>query len=448
MEVCCAAQAYDDLNPKRSIASEAGRGAGRGAEGARRARQLGARGCRRRAMAPSLASLCRWPRSEPCTVAGLMTGTSCDALDVAVLRFAPAAAGGAWTLVAHGSAPLSDGSSGSELGARLATAGECSAHDAFALSFEYSAFVAEAVRGFLSKEGLLEAEVVDLVVSHGQTIGHAPAKACGWTAQIGDGNALAARLGLPVLWNLRSADVALGGQGAPLVPAADALLFARPLDGVVLLNVGGVANVTVLPPAERGTPPEAEDAGPGNCLLDHWCHQAAGVDFDEGGLMGLAGSVDEERAKALAKACQPSVQGESLDYRPPRREALIAAHVAGLSAADGCATLARVTAALAADAVRRACERAKLVGSDAPRELLVAGGGAHNAALLQRLQEEMGELCTVRALGRGNSDIPPDAREAACFAALGWLWLHGESGAVQGVTGASREAMLGSLALP
>ena len=68
--------------------------------------------------------------------------------------------------------------------------------------------------------------------------------------------------------------------------------------------------------------------------------------------------------------------------------------------------------------------------------------------LKYKLQEEMGELCTVRALGRGNSDIPPDAREAACFAALGWLWLHGESGAVQGVTGASREAMLGSLALP
>ena len=396
-------------------------------------------------MAPSLASLCRWPRSEPCTVAGLMTGTSCDALDVAVLRFAPAAAGGAWELLAHGSAPLRGGDGG--LGARLAAAGEGSARNAFELSFEYSGFVATAVRAFLAAEEL-EGQV-DLVVSHGQTIGHAPA--AGWTAQIGDGGALAARLGLPVLWNLRSADIALGGQGAPLVPAADRLLFSRRLDAVALLNIGGVANVTALPPAEHGAAPEAEDAGPGNCLLDHWCRQAAGVDFDEGGMLALAGSVDEARAAALADACRPSALGESLDYRPPRREALIAAHVDGLSAADGCATLARVTGRLAAEAVLRACGRAGLVGDAAPRELLVAGGGAHNAAMLRYLQEEMGERWTVRALGRGagaRDGIPPDAREAACFAALGWLWLHGKPGAVQEVTGASREAMLGSLALP
>lgn len=258
---------------------------------------------------------------------------------------------------------------------------------------------AEAVEAFLAAEAI-SARHVDLVGFHGQTVFHDPAKAL--TVQIGDGRALADRLSIAVVWDFRAADVAAGGQGAPLAPVFHrALAEMAGVEGpVVFLNLGGVANVTHV---GAGGELLAFDTGPGNGLLDDWMLERTGEPFDADGRLAESGTVS------------PSVLAELLEHRyfalpPPKsldRNAFSLAPLAALSDADGAATLLSFSAL----AVKAA--QAHLPAP--PRAWYASGGGRHNAALMRALAKALADAPVepLETLG-----FDGDATEAQAFAFL------------------------------
>ena len=275
-------------------------------------------------------------------------------------------------------------------------------------------------------------ETVDLVVSHGQTIFHEPPRA---TWQLGDGNVLAARLGLPVLWNLRSADVALGGQGAPLVPVPDRFFFQPDSGARWLLNIGGIANLTGL---DSQGPGWAGDVGPGNCWIDRFVAARSGgsLQLDRDGEVSQGGSIDAALLEQLRGAVAPHL-GSSLARETFSSQWLSELVPSSIVTADGARTLVQLSVELIAHALETNSLDAK--------ELFVAGGGAHNPTLMAALRTRLPqfEVRSFEHLG-----MPGDLREAACFAALGWLFLSGLNGSDATVTGAKTPQKLGSLALP
>ncbi len=236
---------------------------------------------------------------------------------------------------------------------------------------------AEAVCRLLAGAGLTPAGI-DLVGFHGQTVLHRPEKQR--SVQVGCGQRLADTLGVPVVSDFRSADVAAGGQGAPLVPLYHQALaqgVARPL---AVVNIGGVANLTWIGPQDGEPALLAFDTGPGNALLDDFVRARTGQPFDEGGALAAQGTVDGARVMAwLRRPWFLRPPPKSLD-RDDFRFALDA--VAAMSVADGAATLAAFTA--------RAIALAVLLLPEAPRRWLVCGGGRHNRRLMALLAETLG----------------------------------------------------------
>ena len=358
-------------------------------------------------------------------ILGLMSGTSCDGLDLALVRFH--ADGKTWELEAFSEMAYSQ-----SFRDRLLTATELGLPEVSALHAEIGDATAKRVQAFLADQPR-----PDLVVSHGQTLWHEPApfgELGGHTLQLGDGDRLSALLDLPVLWNLRSGDMALGGQGAPLVPVADQYLFGAHAP-LWLLNVGGIANLTGL--GSEGLL-LGMDVGPGNCLLDRWVEYRTGGEAtcDLDGRFSGGGSPDLSAVLSLVQACR-SEAGQSLARERFDLGFLQQFLPVDCSLEDGAATLVAVTTEL----IRGAIEQ-KDFGAE---RLLVAGGGAANPSLMLCLTAALPglEVSSTRSLG-----LAPSAREAVCFAALGWLYLRGQASNHPPQTGASRNLRLGSLALP
>lgn len=242
---------------------------------------------------------------------------------------------------------------------------------------------AETIEALLARPDV-DASRVTLVGFHGQTVFHAPSRRL--TVQIGDGAALAKRLGIPVVFDFRAADVAAGGQGAPLVPIFHrALVRASGLEGdVAVVNIGGVANVTRV--AADGSL-IAFDTGPGNALIDDLVHERTGEAMDRGGLLSLAGTVQSQTLAEL-------ISDPWFDLPPPKsldRNAFSRSPVARLGTADAAATLAAFTA----ESIARAIHLAGGV-----HRIIVCGGGAHNPAILQMLETaSRTQVSTGDALG-------------------------------------------------
>jgi anhydro-N-acetylmuramic acid kinase len=283
----------------------------------------------------------------------------------------------------------------------------------------------------------------DLVVSHGQTVFHwvAHGQALG-SLQLGQPAWIAAATGLPVLSDLRAADIAAGGQGAPLVPAFDALLLApEPTTPThrAALNLGGIANITVLTasgPATGGVPAGGSvvgyDTGPANALIDAACRRYFGAPYDDGGRHAAAGTVlDDLLAALLAEpyyaAPAPKSTGKEL-FAPDYLDRFLKDR--DVAPDDVVATLTELTARTVADQLRAH-------GID---EVIAGGGGLRNPVLVGRIAELSG--ATVRSIAELGVDA--DAKEAYAFALLGWLSWHGLPGALPSVTGAGRAAVLGS----
>jgi anhydro-N-acetylmuramic acid kinase len=282
-----------------------------------------------------------------------------------------------------------------------------------------------AVRKLLSQAGVTPSEIA-VIGFHGQTIAHRPA--AGWTWQIGDGAAMAAALGVPVVNDLRSADVAVGGQGAPLLPVYHRALTASLRRPVAVLNLGGVANVTWIGDGDRIV---AFDTGPANGLIDDWMEAEAGRSFDAGGAFAASGEVNQQVLAAM-------LDNPWFDLPAPKsldRSDFTTSPVRGLAAANGAATLTAFTAETVALALRLLPER--------PVRLIVAGGGRHNATLMRMLGEACGLAAEpIEALGWNG-----DATEAEGFAYMAVRSLEGLPISFPGTTGVS-EAMSGGVCHP
>ncbi|WP_433495333.1 anhydro-N-acetylmuramic acid kinase [Micromonospora sp. CA-248089] len=372
-------------------------------------------------------------------IVGLMSGTSYDGVDVVAAEFT--ADGDTLRLRPLGHRELTyPDDLRAEIGALLPPAAT-TIEAVCRLDNRLGEVFAEAAAAGVELAG----GTVDAVVSPGQTVFHwVEAGRVRGTLQLGAPARVAARVGVPVLHDLRSADVAAGGQGAPLVPAFDALLLdpasspraARGPAGTgarAALNLGGIANLTVVAP---GAPVLGYDVGPANALLDAAARRFLDRPCDVDGARAAAGRVHEGLlARLLAEpyyaAPPPKSTGKEL-FHGGYLDAALDATGEPVAADDVLATLTELTARTVADA----CDRHRVT------EVVVAGGGVRNPTLRARLAalgEGRWRLRTTDELG-----VPAQAKEAYAFALLGWLSWHGLPGAVPSVTGASRAAVLGS----
>ncbi len=359
---------------------------------------------------------------------GVMSGTSLDGIDVAVVDFQPGAAS-----IVHAQTVAYDDELRGAL--RRLCAGE-----AFGVSefFRYDAILgdtyANAVNATLASAGL-EAGRVGAIGCHGQTLWHSPDTTPAFTVQIGDPNRVAAGTGIATVADFRRKDMALGGQGAPLAPVLHRALFRHPQEDRVIANIGGIANITVLP-ADTGSAISACDTGPGNTLADAWIERHRGQRFDRDGAWARGGRVIETLLEAWLgsepyfAAAAPKTTGTeyfNLARIEPQPEP-------GLDPRDVMATLVELTArSLAAEISRLPLSRPACY---------VCGGGAQNPLLLERLAAAMPDstVHSTAALG-----VDPDYVEATAFAWLARERLAGRPIQLVDITHAERNSLLGGL---
>lgn len=350
---------------------------------------------------------------------GLISGTSADGIDAALVEFEPTP-----RIVAARTEPFA-----AELRTELLQFMEGIYHgdpidQLLRLDRLLGERFATATEGLLTTAGV-QARSVSAIGSHGQTLRHRPPHS---TLQVGDPNLISARLGLPVVADLRRMDIAVGGQGAPLVPAFHRAAFGSTTEDRAIVNIGGIANVTLL--AADGSI-HGGDVGPGNALLDAWCQTHTGAPIDDGGALAARGQVGSKLLERLRAdpffACPlPKSTGRELFNRAWLERALIP----GLDVADVQATLAELTATTIADSLRSA----------RPARVLVCGGGARNRHLMERLAHLLGPVPVASTATLG---LDPDFVEAAAFAWLARETLAGRPGNVPSATGAQRSAVLG-----
>ncbi len=372
-------------------------------------------------------------------VLGLMSGTSADGVDAVLVRLEGRSARPRWRILAGAHTPYTP-----DLRQRLVAVGQGMPLDADAwltLAEDLTEHQAVAARA-CDPDGRAE-----LVGCHGQTLWHRPpdGERRGASWQLLQGPLLAELLGRPVVFDFRSVDLALGGHGAPLVPATDAALLGRIAGWRALLNLGGIANLTLLPPPtgpDRNAPVQGWDCGPANTLLDLAVSRFSDgrLHFDADGAWARQGRIDEGRLQQWLR--EPYLQAP-----PPKstgRELFGAADLhrrlaelgAGVEPADALATLTAFSAAVVAQDLAR---------GPRPLELLVAGGGTRNGFLMEQLQRRCRGMAVRSLAGHGIAD---DQREALAFALLAWWRWRGHPGSLPSVTGARRAAVLGVLAVP
>jgi anhydro-N-acetylmuramic acid kinase len=360
---------------------------------------------------------------------GMMSGTSVDGIDIAAIE-----------IDGDDVKVLSTGHRDYEEGLRKrilqAASGEAlGAADIATLHVEIGDAYADAAEKFVPTLPAFP----DVVAMHGQTVAHLPKRA---TLQLGDASRVALRIGILTVADFRSANIAAGGEGAPLVPFADFVLFGKRAP-VALLNLGGIANLTLIPKAEADSV-TAFDTGPANMLSD-LITQRDGKRFDEGGSGAARGRVDE-RALGWAFANEyfakrpPKSTGRE-DFGQPFADEL-ARRVTrnGGTRDDALATAVALTARTVADALKRETPPAVKW-----RELIVAGGGANNPTLLKALRAAVAPL-TVRT--SDELGIPVTSREAVAFAILGAYRMRGKPNILPGATGASRAVSGGAIHQP
>jgi anhydro-N-acetylmuramic acid kinase len=381
-------------------------------------------------------------------VLGLMSGTSADGIDAVLASFEGPRDHPRWRVLHSTSTPYPE-----QLRSQLVAVGQGEPHTAAALLDLAEAVTVEQARAARSCDPAGEAE---LVGCHGQTLWHRPptpeGRGASW--QLLQGPLLAQLLHTPVVFDLRAHDLALGGHGAPLVPAADAALLPRIGGWRAVLNLGGIANLTLLPPAsgpERQTPVTGWDCGPANTLIDLAVAQFSDgrLGYDRDGAWAARGKVQNA---LIARWLQddyfhlppPKSTGRELfgqeDLRRRLQQLALAAEPgnSGLATqqADALATLTAFSAAVVAQDLERGTR---------PVELVLAGGGAHNGTLVRELRQRCRGVM-VRPLSE--LGVEPAQREALGFALLAWWHHHRHPGSLPSVTGASRSAVLGVRATP
>ena len=359
-------------------------------------------------------------------VAGIMSGTSLDGVDVAVVDVTRSKL----HLVAFASVPYPG-----PLRERILAASNAMTHTAVIsrLNFELGERYATAVQRVCRRKGV-KLRSIDLVGCHGQTIFHES----GNTLQIGEASVLAERLGLPVVSDFRTRDIAAGGQGAPLVPFVDYRLFRHRKRGRVALNIGGIANITSIPANAKPGDVIAFDTGPGNMVIDALVmeYSQGRQRFDRNGAIAAKGGVNRVLLETLLhdpyySAGPPKTAGRE-QYGEQFVERMKATR---LPLPSLIATATAFTASTIAEGIARFV-------MPAPVELIVGGGGTHNRTLMSMLAA----LLPGVAMGTtADFGIPPDAKEAMAFAILAWETFHRIPSNVPSATGARHPVILGKL---
>lgn len=387
-------------------------------------------------------------RSKEMLVMGMMSGTSADGIDAAIVRICGAPPKIVAKLVSHHH--VSFRAHVREQVLRLANGGATTTAELSRLDFVLGEEFARAAIAASNSSGT-RLEEIDLIGSHGQTVFHqgAPARLVGaWrvasTLQIGEPSVIAERTGIPTIANFRQSDIAAGGHGAPLVPFVDYLLYRDAHRGRVALNIGGIANVTVIPAGAGPGDVFAFDTGPGNMIVDALIQgiTRGRVKYDRGARTALSGRTIQELLSRMMR--EPYLR-----KRPPKtagREQFGQAYVERLiawgqkhhaSPADLVRTATVFTSLSIADAFRRL-----ILPRAAVSELIVAGGGARNPLMMAQLAASVPGIEIVQSSRWG---VPTDAKEAFAFAVLAYEAYHGRANNLPSATGARHSVIMGKL---
>ena len=375
-------------------------------------------------------------RRDSRRIVGLMTGTSADGIDAVLVEVGGSGESTRFEVLAQ-----STGEIDPEMEADLFQLflPDALVDDLCRVNVQLGNALAKAALGVIEAAGL-EPEDVDLIGSHGQTIRHLPQGEPPSTLQIGESSTIAQLTGITTVADFRPADMAVGGEGAPLVPLVDYLLFAHAKRSRLMLNIGGIANVTVLPADTELQDVTAFDLGPGNMLIDGAVTYLTGGSerYDRDGRRAAAGEPDIDWVARLIKH-------EFVQREPPKstgREEFGMEFLAGLmsemelSPDDRVATLTAFTAAAIGYGIQT-------FAASHQEEVWVSGGGVHNVCLMELLEKALpqSQVRSIDELG-----VPADAKEALCFAILANETIMGSQGNVPGATGARQPAILGKIA--
>jgi len=374
----------------------------------------------------------------PILAVGAMSGTSLDGITAALVRIdEPDLDAFRVAVLGHCTVAYDAGQQG-----RIAAAiREGGPRELALLHADLGAWTAEAVLELLRQADLAPSQLA-FVASHGQTVWHVPRRS---SLQLGNPGVMAERLGVPIIADFRSRDVAAGGEGAPLVPRADRLLFARDDGPRVLLNIGGIANFTVVPRRGVDDPLLAFDTGPGVMVIDACVRRLyPGLAFDEGGAIARAGHaldavVEEFLGHPFFAATPPKSTGREMFGEPFAGRLMARCLELSSAPADAVATAVELTARAIGAAARF------IPAALRPLDVLRSGGGAKNPALVKALERHWPG---VEHRAFDDLFFDGEAKEAVAFAFLGYLTWTGRTGNEPGATGAAGPRVLGTVTPP
>lgn len=399
------------------------------------------------AMGPAMQRLLRIAAKPDKLIVGLISGTSMDGVDAALVGVHGHGRNTQIEVKAFATIPYPVGLRAQLLDA--ARPGHGTSELLCRVNVASGEWFAHAAKELVAMAGL-SLSSIDLVGSHGQTLHHLPVAApidgvpSRGTLQIGEPSIIATRTGVITVADFRPADMAMGGQGAPLVPYVDMLLFSSKTKTRGILNIGGIANLTLLRKAGRVQEVIAFDTGPGNMVIDELTRSLVGKEFDEGGRTAAQGRLHESLLEELLRhpyflKLPPKSTGREEFGKEYSEQILAQARVHGLKREDIIATATMLTVESIYRAARRAAESCGAID-----ELIVSGGGASNLFLMEALQKHFAPASVVTSDVYG---IPGDAKEAICFAVLANETVSGYPGNLPSVTGAAAPVVLGKICL-
>ncbi len=383
-------------------------------------------------------------QKEKKTVIGLMSGTSADGVDVAIVEVTGSGLTTEISLIAFETIPYKP-----EIRDRifdLFSVETARVDEICTMNFVLGKLFAESALAVLEKVGIAPTQV-DLIGSHGQTIHHMPSAPSPGTLQIAEPAVIAHETGIPTIADFRVADVAAGGEGAPLIAYPDYMLFHHSTQTIGLLNIGGIANLTVLPAGCGIEAVQASDTGPGNMVLDACVEKITDgtKQFDENGDLARQGTVcidllETWLAHPFFELIPPKTTGREMFGTSFADACFQQINAHGISEYDGLATLTALTAESIAQYYKY------FVEAKSPLDILyVSGGGAQNPLMIRGLAETFDPIPVVDVAEKG---ISGDAKEAIAFAILANEALHANFGNVPNATGASRGKILGKFVCP
>lgn len=383
---------------------------------------------------------------------GLMSGTSVDGIDAALVEISGDASSPEVKLVAFKNTPYP--AAVREKIFAIFKPENATVDKLGYMNFLLGEYFAMAALAVIEAAGVAPSDV-DFIASHGQTIWHAPEVDCSdgfeirYTVQIGEGAVIAERTGIPTISDFRVADMAAGGQGAPLVPFTEYILYRRESETILLQNIGGIGNMTVLPAGARPDELYAFDTGPGNMIIDAIISAATDgkESFDRDGAAAARGKVCEELLSELKRdeyyaLPLPKTTGREHFGTQYTGHLFDYARGHGLTADDLAATATELTAWSIADAYER-----YVMPKYRASELIVGGGGSYNPTLLAALSRRMNAL-GVKVRTQEELGFSSDAKEAVAFAIMGDRYMAGLTNTLPSVTGAAHAAIMGKLSLP